>query len=175
MNRFETEEVLRAFVNNVIADSKADLQSKNASGKLSDSLKGNVEIFENSISTTIDAEDYWEYVDQGVSGIKKKYNTPFSYRSKGGKTGLKGMPPPSAFDNWNIRRGRAGRNEKGQFLNRKQLNFATAVGVFYYGIEPTHFLTGNFDLAFQTLPDEVVEAYGLDLEKFIEFTLKTDK
>ena len=42
-------------------------------------------------------EDYGIFQDRGVSGVKNKYNTSYSYKSKGGKRGLKGMPPSKAI------------------------------------------------------------------------------
>ena len=117
-------------------------------------------------------EDYGEFQDKGVSGIEQKYNTPFSYKSKGGKRGLKGMPPPKAFDKWNIKRGLAPRDEKGKFLSRKQINFLVALKIFKKGIKPSLFFTKPFQSAFNKMPDELVEAYGLDVEEFLKYTLK---
>jgi hypothetical protein len=166
-----TEKVLSEFAEYVISGAKANLkkQKKNTSGKLDKSLDYKIKVTKNSIQLDFLGEDYLEFIDKGVSGIKKKYNTPFSYKKKGG---LKGMPPPSAFDKWNVKKGRAARDDKGRFLSRKQLNFATAVGVFYYGIKPSKFFTSPFEMAFDSLPNELVEAYGLDVEEFIKLTLK---
>ena len=116
-------------------------------------------------------EDYGKFQDKGVSGIEQKYNTPYSYKSKGGKRGLKGMPPPKAFDKWNIKRGLAPRDDKGKFLSRKQTNFLVALKIFKKGIKPSLFFTKPFEKAFERLPDELVEAYGLDVEQFLEYTI----
>jgi hypothetical protein len=40
------------------------------------------------------------------------------------------------------------------------------------GIEPSDFYTRPFNLGFAKLPNEIVEAYGIDVENFIEFTIK---
>ena len=63
-------------------------------------------------------EDYGEYQDKGVSGIKRKFNTPFKYTNK--------MPPAKAFDKWGIKKGIAPRAKGGQFEKRKGLDFALA-------------------------------------------------
>jgi hypothetical protein len=167
------KQILEEFAQHVIDGAKRNLKTKgkNTSNKLTESLDYNIKVSKNSIQLDILGEDYLSFIDKGVSGIKKKYNTPFSYKSKGG---LKGMPPPSAFDKWNIKKGRADRDEKGRFLTRKQLNFKTAVGVFYYGIEPSKFFTTPFENAFKSLPDEIIEAYGLDVDSFMELTLKNN-
>lgn len=169
----ETKKVLTEFSDYVITKARINLKPKDTSGKLSRSLDYDLHVSKNSIQLDIKGEEYLEYIDKGVSGIKKKYNTPFSYKKKG--SGLKGMPPPSAFDQWNIKKGRAERDEKGKFLSRKQLNFRTAVGVFFYGIKPSNFFSTPFENAFKSLPDDLIEAYGLDLDEFLEMTLKNSR
>ena len=171
----KTQEALQDFLDTVIKKSKDNLSKKgiNASGDLSNSIKSTLNVSPNSFEATINAEDYARFIDRGVKGVKSGSSlSGFAYKSKGGKKGLKGMPPPSAFDKWNIRRGRAGRDEKGRFLTRKQLNFKTAVGVFMYGIKPTKFLTDPIDDEFAKLPQDLIEAYGLDIEIFIELLFK---
>ena len=170
----ETAKALNKFLRAVIRKARAKLKKNgiNASNKLSRSFKSSYKVSTNSIEASISAEDYLPFIDLGVKGVKSgKSLGGFAYKSKGGKTGLKGMPPPKAFDKWNIRRGRAARDEKGRFLTRKQLNFRTAVGVFNYGIKPTKFFTDPFEEEFKTLPDELIEAYGLDIEKFTKAIL----
>jgi hypothetical protein len=39
------------------------------------------------------------------------------------------------------------------------------------GIKPTDFYSRPFNLGFQKLPVELQEAYGLDVESFLEFTI----
>ena len=179
MSKIETTEIeiaLDRFLKAVIKKAKDNLKSKNisASGKLANSFKSYIKESANSIEASIEAEDYLPFIDRGVEGVKSgKSLSGFKFKSKGGKRGLKGMPPPSAFDKWNVIRGRAGRDEKGRFLTRKQLNFKTAVGVFNYGIKPTKFFTNPFEDEFSKLPDDLVEAYGLDIDKFMKLVLDT--
>lgn len=172
-----TEQVLNNFLNEVIRKAKANLDSQgiNASNSLKNSFESYVKVSPNSFEATIEAEDYLPFIDRGVKGVKSGNSlSGFSFKSKGGKTGLKGMPPPSAFDKWNIRKGRAERDSKGRFLTRKELNFRTAVGIFNYGIRPTKFFTDPFNQEFEKLPDELIEAYGLDVEQFIKLVLDAD-
>lgn len=160
------EETLKRFIQHVVSQAKRNLTTygKNASKKLYNSIKGESKAFPNSIGIYFDMEEYGFYQDKGVSGTKKKYDTPFSYKSQGGKKGLKGMPPPSAFDKWSIRRGIAPRKSGGQFKTRKGLNFAIARSIFEKGIKPSLFFTKPFESAFKNLPDEMIESYGLDVE-----------
>ena len=175
LDRKETQKVLDDFGKFIITEARKNLRSSNASKKLYNSLEYETEAFENSISFEFNAEDYWKFINYGVAGIKSGNSLKnYRFRSKGGVNGLKGMPPPSKFDKWNIIRGRDNRDDLGRFLTRKQLNFKTAVGVFYYGIDSTEFITEPFERAYENLPEDIIEAYGLDLENFIKFTLRTD-
>ena len=174
MRNERTKIALDKFAKGVISRAKANLtsQGKNASKELYNSFWYDLSVGQNSFSLRINAEDYWKFQDSGVSGVEKTYNTPYKYKRKGGANSLKGMPPPSVFDQWSIRKGIAGRSTLGTFLPRKQVNFAIAVGVFKYGIKPTYFFTNPFENAFNRLPDDIVEAYALDVEDFLKFAVK---
>lgn len=81
-------------------------------------------------------EDYGQFQDQGVSGKKNKYNTPFSYKSK--------MPPAKSFSQWVIRKGLKGvRDKQGRFIPRKSLQYLIARSVFTKGIKPSMFLLNH--------------------------------
>jgi len=160
------QEVLDRFIKHVVSQAKRNLTTsgKNASKKLYNSIQGEAKAFPNSIGIYFDMEDYGFFQDKGVSGIKKKYNTPFSYKTK--------MPPPSAFDKWTIRRGIAPRNTKGQFQTRKGLNFAIARSIFEKGIKPSLFFTKPFEAAFKKFPDEMIESYGFDVVDLFDSIMK---
>ena len=160
------QEVLDRFIKHVVSQAKRNLTTsgKNASKKLYNSIQGEAKAFPNSIGIYFDMEDYGFFQDKGVSGIKKKYNTPFSYKTK--------MPPPGAFDKWTIRRGIAPRNTKGQFQTRKGLNFAIARSIFEKGIRPSLFFTKPFEAAYKNLPDELIDKYGLDVIELFDSIMK---
>jgi hypothetical protein len=169
------EETLNKFIQYVVSQAKRNLTTsgKNASKKLYNSIKGETKQFPNSIGIYFDMEAYGFFQDKGVSGTKKKYpGTEFTYKSKGGKNGLKGMPPPSAFDKWTIKRGIAPRNTKGQFQTRKGLNFAIARSIFEKGIKPSLFFTKPFEAAFKKFPDELIDSYGLDVVDLFDSIMK---
>ena len=125
--------------------------------------------------------DYGKFQDKGVRGANAYYadantsGSPYAFKSKGGKRGLKGMPPPKAFDKWSIRRKIAPRDDKGRFLPRKSVNFGLAVSVFKYGIAPTMFLTKPFKKYTKNIATEVGEAFGEDTMKYITMILKDKK
>lgn len=163
MQKAEVQKALERFRDHVVSVSKRNLTNskKNSSKKLYNSIKGNVKAMPNSFSMEFTMEDYGVFQDAGVSGIKKKYNTPYSYKSK--------MPPVKAFDKWIVRKGLAPRKSGGQFTSRKSLAFLIARSVFRNGIKPSLFFTKPFEAAYKKLPQELVEAYGLDaIELFNE-------
>jgi hypothetical protein len=163
MQKAEVQKALEKFRDHVVSVSKRNLTNskKNSSKKLYNSIKGNVKAMPNSFSMEFTMEDYGVFQDAGVSGTKKKYNTPYSYKSK--------MPPVKAFDKWIVRKGLAPRKSGGQFTSRKSLAFLIARSVFRNGIKPSLFFTKPFEAAYKNLPQELVEAYGLDaIELFNE-------
>jgi len=156
MQKDEVQKVLDRFRDHVISVSKRNLTNsqKNSSKKLYNSIKGEVKAMPNSISIQFSMEDYGIYQDAGVSGTKKKYNTPYSYKSK--------MPPSKAFDKWITRKGLAPRDKSGKFTKRKSLAFLIARSIYRNGIKPSLFFTKPFEAAYKNLPEELVEAYGLE-------------
>jgi hypothetical protein len=162
----ETQKALNKFRDTIINEAKANLKSmgKDSTGKLSQSIKGEVKEMPNSISMYFQMEAYGFFQDKGVSGIKKKYNTEFSYTTK--------MPPPSKLDKWIVRKGIAPRDKKGKLMSRKGLQFAIARGIFMNGIKPSLFFTKPFEKAFKKLPDALITKYGLDAEQLFDSIMK---
>lgn len=163
MKQTELQLELNKFRDYVISQAKANLTrgGKNSSKSLYNSIKGNVKANPNSFEMDFSMEEYGFYQDKGVSGIKKKYNTDYKYTNK--------MPPAKAFDKWVVRKGLAPR-EKGKFKNRKSLSFAIARSVYINGIKPSLFFTKPFEKAYKRLPEDLVEAFGLDAIKLFNTT-----
>ena len=162
MEKTEVQKELERFRDYVVSQSRRNLSrlNKNSSKRLYQSIKGDVKAMPNSISIEFSMEDYGVFQDAGVSGTKKKYNTPYSYKSK--------MPPAKVFDKWLIRKGIAPR-KNGKFASRKSLAFLIARSVFRNGIKPSLFFTKPFEAAYKRLPEDVVEKYGLEaIELFNE-------
>jgi hypothetical protein len=164
MKQSELQLELNKFRDYVISQAKANLTrgGKNVSKRLYNSIKGNVKANPNSFEMDFSMDEYGIYQDKGVSGIKKKYNTDYKYTNK--------MPPAKAFDKWVVRKGLAPR-EKGKFKSRKSLSFAIARSVYYNGIKPSLFFTKPFEKAIKRLPNDLVEAFGLDAIKLFNNTV----
>jgi len=163
MDRELQLKALEEFRDFVIQNALQNLSTKNASGKLKDSFKANVKVNPNSMTFMFEMEEYGWYQDKGVSGVKQKYNTPFSYKTK--------MPPPSKLDKWIVRRGLAPR-DKGKFTGRKSLQFLIARSIFEKGIKPSLWFTKPFEQGFKGLPDTLIDRYGLESEKLFNQIMK---
>lgn len=163
MNENVKKELSR-FAKYVIKQSRTRLtrEKKNASKRLHKSLDYDLNVSKNSFSLSFLMEDYGMFQDQGVSGVKKKYNTPFSYKTK--------RPPSKVFDKWTIRKGIAPRDKEGKFISRKSLNYLIARSVYMNGIKPSLFFTKPFEAAFKNMPDDLIEKFGLQVDEFLEFT-----
>ena len=175
-------DALNKFGKDVQAGAKLQLrqQNKNTSKQLSKSVKFETKVSKNSFKLSFFMEDYGKFVDQGVKGIggsradgtpykKKKVDasSPFKY-----KKGIENKPSRKHFDKWSVQKGIAGRNKKGQFLTRIGLTSAISQIVWHEGLKTTNFFTKPFEKEFKELPDELTEAYGLDVENLLKFSLK---
>lgn len=159
---------LEKFGKDVRSGARRELtkKKKNASKELWKSIDYKVKVSKNSFEMDLVMLNYGKFIDKGVKGSessKKAPTSPFKYTNK--------MPPSKVFDKWTIRRGIAPRSEGGQFQKRKSLNFVIARNIFKFGIETTNFFTNPFEKEFKELPDELVEAYGLDVDDFLKFTI----
>jgi hypothetical protein len=158
----EVQEAIDKFRKYVIQQSRSNLtkMKKNSSKALYKSIDGVSKVNPNSISLYFEMLDYGVFQDLGVKGAKSIYpessGTKFTYRD------LK--PSPKHFDKWVVRKGIAPRNKQGQFIDRNSLKFAIARSIFNKGIRASMFFTKPFEKAFDRLPDEIIEAYGITLE-----------
>lgn len=160
-----TKEYLNAFAKYVIQQSRSNLtkQGKNVDKKLYNSLDKEIEVGANSFRLAFLMEDYGTFQDKGVSGKERKYNTPFSYKSK--------RPPLKPITDWVKKRRFQFRKENGKFMSYESTSFLIRNSIFAKGIKPSLFFTKPFEKAFERLPDELIEAYGLDVEQFLQYTI----
>ena len=167
----KTQEALNKFAKYVVSQSKANLtrQKKNASGNLRNSLGYDLKVSENSFSLEFIMAEYGMFIDEGVHGSKSSYletrNSRFEFSGR-----FKTIPTKS-IDKWVVRRGIKGtRDEKGRFIDRQSLKYVIAKSIYEKGIRASMFFTKPFEKAFENLPDEVIEAYALDIDDLLEFT-----
>jgi hypothetical protein len=188
------DSVLNKFGKRVVKESRTALTKR----KKKDGSKSSMELYnsinykfkenKNSFQLDINMADYGKFIDKGVSG-----NNDSSF--KGGKVDYKGRPKvlfkstggfrfgsgnfngkggewKKRIDKWMYRNGIQGRDKKGKFIKRDSINYLIRRSIFQYGREPTEFLTKPFNSAFKALPNDIVNAYALDMDKFLSDVLK---
>ena len=166
----ERLKALEKFRDLVVAEAKANLKKmgKDTSGKLSSSIKGEVKQMPNSIGVYFEMEAYGNFQDKGVSGTDRTYaGTDYRY-----KQGIQNRPSPKHFDKWVVKKGLAPRNTSGKFVSRAGIKFALAYHIQKYGIKPSLFFTKPFEAAYKTLPDTLIDKYGLDAEQLLDEILR---
>jgi hypothetical protein len=64
------------------------------------------------------------------------------------------------------------RDEKGKFKkgNYRTIGFILQKSIYEKGIKPSLFFTKPFEKAFDNLPPELIEKFGLDIDDLLEFT-----
>ena len=160
---------LNKFAKYVIQQSRSNLtkSKKNSSKELYNSLGYEISKSSETNSLAFEMADYGKFQDRGVKGTNSNYienkNTPYSYTTK--------MPPIKAFDKWVVRKGIAPRGKGGKFASREGIKFAIAKSIYKKGIRASMFFTKPFEAAFKRLPDELVEAYSIGLEKQIQVNI----
>tara|TARA_R110000744_G_scaffold82750_1_gene162568 strand:+ start:3102 stop:3611 length:510 start_codon:yes stop_codon:yes gene_type:complete len=163
------EKALKTFGERVQKQARANLTRKpnnNASGNLYKKTKYDLSVSKNSFSLSFELTDYWKFQDEGVSGTEKKYNTQFSYKEGGNEN----KPSPKHFIKWAKQRGIKPRNKKtGKFITDSAFGFAISNHIYKNGIKPTKFFSKPFENEFKKLPDELVEAFSLQLDDLLKF------
>ena len=162
-----TERALNKFGKAVVQQSRSRLtkEKKNATSDLYNSLSftpAKISNNGNIVSFSFEMLDYGEYVDKGVSGVDQKYDTPYAYTTK--------PPPPSVFAEWAKAKGFKPRDKNGKFITNKAFGFIMSRHIFSKGQKPTKFFSLSFEQQFKKLPSEIVKAFNLDLDNFLDFT-----
>jgi hypothetical protein len=175
LDRTETNKALSKFTKYVVSQSRANLtrKDKNVKRRLYDSIKGEATTSKNSIGIYFEMEEYGAYQDSGVKG-KSSGNSLSTFKQGGFRfgtgTGKKGGLT-EGINQWvKDRRFQFKDNESGRFLSYEQTAFLITRSIYQKGIEATRFFSKPFEVGFERLPDELVEAYGLDVEKLLKET-----
>ena len=148
-----TKKALEKFGKYLVKESRKNLtrKKKNVTSSLYDSLDYQVKAMPNSFEFDFLMEEYGEWVDKG---------------RRAGKN-----PPFSPLRKWVQDRRIQFRDNSGRFQTYDQTAWRVVKSIGRKGIEPSNFYTRPFNLGFQKLPNEVAEAYALDVEEFLEFTI----
>lgn len=153
----EVEKALNTFAKNVVMGARA--KAPDNTGRLKNSIRFDLEMFKSGVFTLeFMMNEYGLFQDKGVSGTHKKYATPYSYTAASKNPGLYILP-------WVASKRFQFRDRKGRFTSYKTAAFLIGRAIKRRGIRPSLFFTRPFEKYFADLPDGVVEAYGLELDK----------
>jgi hypothetical protein len=153
MNGENTKRVLDKFGKYLVKESRKNLtrKKKNVTNSLYESLDYDVKAMPNSFEFDFLMNEYGEWVDKG---------------RKAGKN-----PPFTPLRKWVQDRRIQFRSNKGKFQTYDQTAWAIVKSIGKKGIPASNFYSRPFNLGYSKLPNEIVEAYALDVEDFLEFTI----
>jgi len=148
-----TQKALDKFGKYLVKESRKNLtrKKKNVTNSLYESLDYDVKAMPNSFEFDFLMNEYGEWVDKG---------------RKAGKN-----PPFSPLRKWVEDRRIQFRSNKGKFQTYDQTAWAIVKSIGKKGIPASNFYSRPFNLGYAKLPNEIVEAYALDVEDFLEFTI----
>ena len=179
---------LSKFAKAVIKASRQNLTKKGKifNKTLYNSLGYEVRVMKNSFAFSFLMEKYGLFVDQGVKGANPS-------KVKGGDKAIRGQQAPNSpykfgsgnfkgtwgtfvndIEKWVKRKNLRLRDEEGRFTKGTYRTIAQIVAgnIYNRGIKPTMFFTKPFEAAFKRLPDDLINKFGLDIEKFLTSTTK---
>ena len=148
-----TKRALDKFGKYLVKESRKNLtrKKKNVTNSLYESLDYDVKAMPNSFEFDFLMNEYGEWVDKG---------------RRAGKN-----PPFSAIRKWVEDRRIQFRSNKGKFKTYDQTAWAIVGGIGKKGIPASNFYSRPFNLGYAKLPNEIVEAYALDMQEFMDFTI----
>ena len=152
----EVQIALGKFAKSVVKNSKQMLKRKHSDTRnLEGSIGYDLKVHKQSFSLSFFMLEYGAYIDEGVQGAysnKKAPNSRFRYKRNKPLHG-------DMFKDWAKRKG----------INE----WAVARSVWTKGMKPSLFFTKPFENAFKNLPNEVVDAFALEIDELLEQTLNT--
>ena len=118
------------------------------------------------------AEDYWDFVDEGVrgsggfkgSGKMRGQGSPFKFKGKNIKKGV--------IDRWIVYKPlKEARDKQGRFIPRKSMAFLIGRAIAQRGLTRTQFFSKPLTQQLKKQSDAIVEAFGNDVEKQLELVI----
>ena len=167
-----TIQALQKLGNNIVKEGKGVLRkTKKSSGNLYKDFNYLVTNQKDSVTLEFKfgrAEDYWQFVDEGVRGVggfkgsgrARGQGSPFKYSSK--------MPPRKPLIQWIKSKGLKGRDAKGRFISNNSFGFLIQRSIFQRGLTRTQFFSKPFTEQLNKQTDNITEAFADDIELALE-------
>lgn len=171
MDANKTKTAIEQFSKYVVQQARTNLtkQDRNVSRKLYDSIGYDLKVGPRSFELNFLMEEYGQFQDQGVKGKLSASKAPRSPFRFGSGTGKKGGLTKGIRQWVEARRFQFKDRETGRFLSYEQTARAITRSIYNKGMKPTMFFSGPFEKGFKRLPDDVLTAYGLDIETFFKY------
>tara|TARA_R110000744_G_scaffold366803_1_gene476039 strand:- start:16 stop:612 length:597 start_codon:yes stop_codon:yes gene_type:complete len=190
----EVDNVLNQFAKYVIQQSRSNLaKDGKAGGELYNTIGGQVSRTAKGFKLILEMEDYGKFQDKGVKGAnpskvspnakitgQQAPNAPYRFGS-GSKRGtfkafVNRMSIFAKQKNIRFRENKivngkkvsTGKYAKGGF---DSVGYIIASNIYNRGIKPSMFFTKPFEAAFKRLPQELLEAYSVGIEKQIQVNI----
>lgn len=185
MQQEKVKIALEKFSKNVIKQARQNLTKKSHNDTKAgyDSLKYDLNVSKNSFGLEFFMLDYMEFQDKGVKGKTSTYSSasksPFKFGKSAGKPRQSGGLYDS-IEKWVSRKGIKGRDNgytkkdgtkvkgTGRFITNKSLASIIANSIYNKGLKGSMFFTRPFEQNYKKLPDELIEAFGLDLDNLLK-------
>ena len=168
------EKTLKDFNKEVIKQARANLtrKGKRDTNTLYKDMKSTVKESKNSFYSNISfgdtAKEYWDFIDKGVKGVSSSARAPQSPYKFGTGTGRTGGLT-KGIDGWVRRKRFQFKDKQGKFLSYESTAFLIRRAIWNKGLETTNFISRPFELAFKRLPNDVIQAYSLDLDSTLKY------
>jgi hypothetical protein len=173
----ELQKELDRFRKRVMDSAKQNLRNdkKRVTNKLYNSIKSYAKVSKNSFELGFSLGDYGQFVDQGVKGAnpngsprwrQKAPNSPFKFKSS--KTSIN----TQSLGEWMKLKGIHPKKLKGnKAISQNSLKYLIGRSIHGQGIKPSLFFTKAFEKEFKNLSNDIVKAYGLDVEDLLKYSL----
>lgn len=177
---------LKRFGKVVVKEAKTALtkKDKNVSSELYNSIRFDSKVSKNSFELSFYMKDYGKFQDRGVKGKTSSLKSPNSPYKFGSGTGKKGGLSDGILKWVKARRFqftvRPIKNKDGKVVNKSKIGQLMSYNqtaslitgsVYNKGMKETLFFTKPFNKAFQRLSNDIVKAYGLEVDKLLSDTL----
>lgn len=168
------KDALQTFAKSVQREAKENLKDKDKddTGALINSVTFDLQVHKRSFHLSFGLTKYALFVDKGVRGTRSAARAPKSPFRYGTGTGEKGGLTTAIFG-WTIRKRIQFKDKAtGRFMSYKNTAWVITKSIYSKGLRTTNFFTSPFEKAFEKLPDDLTEAYGLDLDNLFKRVFK---
>ena len=162
-NPTRVKQALEEFGMTVLEEARRNLDRRgmNASYKLRNSMTFDSTVSKNSLSAFFYLGPYALAQDQGVDGTEQGRNSPYSFTTD--------KPPMRMV--MNIQDWMADKGIGFSELTSKQKAYAISTNILRNGLKRTLFFTEAYEKGFSTLPDDLIEAFGIDIDDFFNLII----